>query len=61
MKKINIEVVDPYQEYFKFNKSYCEHNVMKTQSLVNILGYVNDLQDDILVACNFNFEPGRGI
>lgn len=61
MEKINVEIVDPHQEYFKFNKAYCEHNVMKTQSLVNILGYVNDLQDDILVACNFNFEPGRGI
>ena len=61
MEKINVEIVDPHQEYFKFNKAYCEHNVMKTQSLVNILGYVNDLQDDILVACNFNFELGRGI
>lgn len=61
MEKINVEIIDPHQEYFKFNKTYGEHNVLKTQSLINILGYVNDLQDDILVACNFNFESGRGI
>ena len=45
MKKINIEVVDPYQEYFKFNKVYCEHNGVKIQSLVDILGYAYDLKD----------------
>ena len=50
MKKINIEVVDPYQEYFKFNKVYCEHNGVKIQSLVDILGYVDDLKDDTVVA-----------
>ena len=56
MKKINIEVVDPYQEYFKFNKVYCEHNGVKIQSLVDILGYVDDLKDDTLVSCNFDYK-----
>ena len=61
MKKINIEVVDPYQEYFKFNKVYCEHNGVKIQSLVDILGYVDELQDDTLVSCNFDYILEKGI
>ena len=61
MEKINVEIVDPHQEYFKFNKAYCEHNGAKIQSLVDILGYVDELQDDTLVSCNFDYILEKGI
>ena len=61
MKKINIEVVDPYQEYFKFNKVYCEHNGVKIQSLVDSIQDVLNYKDKLgksVVKCILAINSG---